>query len=141
MYKRYVDDSNQAAEVPPMDDLDVGIGEEEDARLARILRGIANRTMQGIEMEADFPSNNADGKMPVLDLKVWMDEDDNIRHQHYEKAVSSRDVLHSQSAQSSSCKRNVHTQEVLRRMLNTSPELDWKTYGAPVITDYMVRSG
>ena len=77
--------------------------------------------------------------MPVLDLKVWMDEDGNLLHQHYEKDVSSREVLHSLSAQSSSCKRNVHIQEILRRMLNTSPKLDWQTCGAPVITDYMGR--
>ena len=111
----------------------------EDERLARVLKDIANHVMEGIEMEADFPSKNEDGKMPVLDMKVWIGDDGNVVHQHYEKAVSSRDVLHSQSAQSSSCKRSVHTQEILRRMLNTSPILDWQVHGAPFLNDYMVR--
>ena len=91
-------------------------------------------------MEANFPSKNQDGKMPILDMKVWMCEEEGyILHQHYEEPVSNREVLHSQSAQSSGCKKSVHTQEKLRRMLNTSSKLEWQEHGAPVVTDYMVR--
>ena len=46
--------------------------------------------------------------------------------------------MHAKSAHSSSCMRSVHTQEILRRMLNTSTDLEWEEYGAPVITDYML---
>ena len=91
-------------------------------------------------MEADYPSKYQDGKMPVHDMNVWMSgENGYVLNQHYEKAVSNKGVLHSQSAQSSSCKRSVHTLDVLRRMLNTSPKLEWKEYGAPFIKDYMAR--
>ena len=130
MFKRYVDDSNQAAEVPPVgtkydsdlrrimqyeEEKNERIDECEDSRLARDLREIANHVMEGIMMEADFPSKNQDGKMPILDMKVWMCEEEGyILHQHYEKPVSNREVLHSQSAQSSGCKKSVHTQEILR---------------------------
>ena len=34
------------------------MNEEDDARLARVLREIANCVMEGIVMEADFPSKN-----------------------------------------------------------------------------------
>ena len=155
MFKRYVDDSNQAAVVPPVgtkydsdlrrivqyeEETNERIDECEDSRLARVLREIANHVMEGILMEADFPSKNQDGKMPILDMKVWMCEEEGyILHQHYEKPVSNREVLHSQSAQSSGCKKSVHTQEILRRMLNTSSKLEWQEHGAPVVTDYMVR--
>ena len=47
--------------------------------------------------------------------------------------------MHAQSAQSGSCKRNVHKQEVLRRLLNSSARLDWDSQVAPVITTYMGR--
>ena len=123
-----------------MDEADLRVGEEEDSRLARILADIANQVTVGIEMVADFPTNNHDSKMAILDTKVWKCPDQGlIMYKHYEKSVSNRDVLHAHSAQSATCKKNVHVQEVLRRMLNTSTSLNWEEYGAPVVSDYMLR--
>ena len=65
-------------------------------------------------------------------------------YQHYEKQVSSKTVINAKSAHSSACKRSVHTQEILHRILNTSPMLDLSSCVAPVLTDYMLpmmRSG
>ena len=94
--------------------------------------------MDGIEMETEYPSKNNDGKMAILDMAVWMDSN-NVLYQHYEKQVASKAVLNAQSAQSAACKRSVHTMELVRRMLNTSPKLDWGLHVAPVLTDYMHR--
>ena len=64
MFKRYVDDSNQAALVPPVgtkydsdlrrivqyeEETNERIDECEDSRLARVLREIANHVMEGID--------------------------------------------------------------------------------------------
>ena len=59
--------------------------------------------------------------------------------EHYEKSVANRQIIHAQSAQSSMCKRSVHVNEVVRRILNTSARLEWSEYAAPTLTDYMVR--
>ena len=59
--------------------------------------------------------------------------------QHYEKRVSSKTILHAQSAHSAPCKRSVHTQEIIRRLMNSSHRLNWKEETAPVITEYMRR--
>ena len=40
---------------------------------------------------------------------------------------------------SAACKRGVHTQEVVRRLLNSSHRLDWTKETAPVVTEYMRR--
>ena len=144
---------NQTAQTPPAGsvfvketgqvqqcnaELQLRQGEARDSRLARVLKDIANQVTAGIEIEADYPSKNFDGKMPILDTKVWMAEGE-IMFKHYEKPMSSKDVLHAKSAQSMTCKRSVHVQEVLRRMLNTSPKLDWQEHGAPCVTEYMTR--
>ena len=63
----------------------------------------------------------------------------NMTFPHYEKPVASKLVLNAQSAQSSLCKRNVHVQELVRRILNTSTRLDWSSFVAPCLTDYMKR--
>ena len=90
-------------------------------------------------MEEDIPSRNPDAKLAILDMKVWLDEDRCAVYQHYEKQVASKQILKAKSAQSSSCKRSVHVNEMMRRILNTSDRLDWETSVAPVLTDYCVR--
>ena len=72
-------------------------------------------------------------------MKVWLDSEYNIVYEHYEKAVSSRQVLHSLSAPGAACKKSVHVRELVRRILNTSSNLDWNTTTAPFLTDYMER--
>ena len=36
-----------------------------------LFQQIGNSIHPSIQIEVDFPSNHEDGKMPVLDLKVW----------------------------------------------------------------------
>jgi hypothetical protein len=152
LYERYVDDSNQAAVVPQpgarydvltqkvVVDQNIAMNDSNsEARLARVLNQIADDVLPEIKMVADFPSNNDDNKMAVLDMKVWINEEGIIMHEHFEKPMSSKKIMHATSAISASCKRSVHTQEVLRRLFNSSRRLDWKTEIAPVITEYMGR--
>ena len=86
LYERYVDDSNQVAAVPEkgatynkdtkkitIDEDIKEIEENDDERLARVLIEIANDVMPCITMEADWPSKNSDKRLPILDMKVWVD--------------------------------------------------------------------
>ena len=154
LYKRCIDDSDQLGRVPPEgsrydaitkrivnneEEADLRRGEAKDSRLARVLREIANDVQVGIELEEDHPSAHENGMMPILDMNVWVNEEGVIMYKHYEKEVSSRKVMHANSAQSASCKKSVHVQEVLRRVMNTSTRLDWNVEVAPVLTDYMGR--
>ena len=152
MYERYIDDSNQIAVVPPpgakydgnknkvvIDIENINENEQDENRLARILTDIANTIQEGIVMVEDTPSRNPDGKLPILDMKVWMDEADRVVYQHYEKPLNTTRVLSAQSAQSANCKKSVHVQECVRRILNTSSRLDWQETVAPILTDYMKR--
>ena len=90
-------------------------------------------------MEEDYPSKNHDEKLPILHMKVWLHEENYAVYQHYEKPVANRQILNAQSAQSFACKRSVHVNEVLRRILNPSARLKWSDSVAPILTDYMVR--
>ena len=152
-YERYVDDSNQVAIVPPpgtkydantkrtfIDENSIDIHENSEERTARVLLEIANTIVPGIEMEYDIPDKNVDKKMPILDMKVWINkETGNIMFQHYEKPTASKNILYANSAQPITCRNSVHTQEILRRILNCSPELDWSKEIAPILTEYMRR--
>ena len=152
LYERYVDDSNQVAVVPErgarydkeskrviIDESGVKEDEERDERLARVLLEIANDIIPCIKMEADWPSKNKDDRLPILDMKVWNDADGNVLYGHYEKPMSRKSVLNARSAHPAACKRSVHTQEILRRIMNCSRRLPWEYETAPCITEYMVR--
>ena len=151
VYERYVDDSNQLAEIsPPNTEYNVQTGklvkvdnlnvdETEEGRSVRLLLSIANSVQDDIVMEADHPDKNDDNKLPILDMKVWLNGEKFAVFQHYEKPVSNKQVMHSQSALSSRCKESVHVNELIRRILNTSSRLDWEEHTAPILKEYMVR--
>ena len=153
MYERYVDDSNQVAVVPERGakydaarrkvivdqrSNESEKEEEDDERLARVLRDIANDVMECIKMEADWPTKNPKKKLPILDMEVWM-ENGTILYSHYEKPMSCKSVIHNKSAHPAICKRGVHTQEILRRIMNCSSRLNWEKETAPFLTEYMLR--
>ena len=156
LYKRYVDDINIATK---------GIGNEYDyinGSLVRhdteredtveldlktfdIVRQIGNEIHQSIELTIDTPSKNEDQKVPILDLKCWIQEIDvsgtpkwMILHEHYVKEVSSKAVINREAALSMSNKRTILTQECLRIMLNCSIHLD-EQVAAGHLSSYMAR--
>ena len=125
LYERYVDDSNQVAVVPPPGSkydvqrgkvvVDPQLRDEDkppDERLAIILLSIANSVMECVKMDADWPSKNRDRKMPILDMKVWTNDEGTLLH--YEKNVSSKTILNAKSPHSAVCERGVHTQEATK---------------------------
>ncbi|KXJ25566.1 hypothetical protein AC249_AIPGENE6319 [Exaiptasia diaphana] len=149
MYKRYVDDINVVVGgVEPgtryrngtlavtdnarREDSDC----DADAQCMRLLRDVGNDIHNSIQIEVDYPSKNIDGKLPILYLKVWIEKRKIVKegvdvcinwllHEFYSKEVSSKMVLSSRSALPWSLKRTVLTQEVLRVILNCSPDLPW----------------
>ena len=80
--------------------------------MARVLVEIANDVMPCIIMEADWPSKNSDKRLPILDMKVWVDREGTILYSHYEKPMSNKAILSSKSAHPDACKRGVHTRGV-----------------------------
>ena len=90
-------------------------------------------TYMSIQLTADVPSNYSDGRVPILDLKCLVAEVETeegkhsmILHEHYVKAVSSKTVIHRNSAMSLSSKRTILTQQCLRIMLNCNTHIGWE---------------
>ena len=90
----------------------------------------ANQIDKNIQVTYDYSKNYEDGKLPVLDLKVWIglnkDGDYKILHSHYVKDVTSRLLIHSRSAHDPKVKFNVCVNEALRIIKNCSEQLEWK---------------
>ena len=95
----------------------------------KIIKEIGNEIHSSIQLTSDTPSENEDSKVPILDLKCWIEKSERdgktyVMHEHYMKKMPSRLVIHRQSAISLKSKRTIITQQCLRVMLNCSELLD-----------------
>ena len=84
-------------------------GEEEqlDKKTARKLHEIANTIMpRSIVMEEDYPSNHPSGKLPILEMVMWV-QGRTILHEHYSKPMASRAVVIAKSAFPAATKKNI----------------------------------
>ena len=94
-------------------------------RTAKELQKIANSIYREIQMTYDTPALRENGRLPILDLAVWI-ENNNIYHSFYKKDVSSRHTEMKRSAMQVSVKHHACFQECVRGFLNVSPGLPWK---------------
>ena len=145
LYKRYVHDINAFVEVVKPGMRWIG-GEliynqvileedrqiEDDIRTFNVIKQIGDGIHTSIKLEVDIPSNHDDRKIPILDLKVWIEEIQNengskikkIMHEFYMKEMSSKFVIDADNAMPWKNKITILTQQCLRILLNCSPELD-----------------
>ena len=90
-----------------------------------IIQEIANSINPMIKLTVETPCNFEDGKLPVLDVKVDVNEKEanRIDFEFFEKQTKNPRVILASSALSFSKKRTILTQECLRRLRNTKREL------------------
>ena len=143
LHERYIDDSNistkRTEQGARYNGTNIVITEEtrqedegmpDDERTMKLLQSVANSIHRSIRMTIDYPSRYAEGKCPMLDVKMWIEEIDGgyyILYEHYEKEMATKAVIHASSAIPYKTKRTVLTQEMLRIMLHCSNFLPWQT--------------
>ena len=142
LYKRYVDDIviiikkiMEGAEE----------GEEADEVTINKIKEIGESIHRSIKLTKEVPSEHEDKKLPVLDLKTWIEEVEvegerkqKVLHEFYMKDVSSRAVIHKDAALSMKDKRTILTQEGIRIIKNCH-ELIGEQGQAEHLTYFMKR--
>ena len=125
LYLRYVDDEYVICEVVP--ETEENRGQERDERTMKKLQVIGNDIHPSIQVTIDFPSNNENGRMPVLDTEHWMSEiEENgvkkvqVLHSHYSKPMANAFVIHKESAVSERNKESILVADLTRVMRNIS---------------------
>ena len=103
---------------------------ENEAREKDIMekvRDIANSIHKSISVKVDYPSNHTNKRLPILDTEMWIEEigvNGTMRHQilysYYEKDMSSKYLIHKNSALSNQSKINILVNDLVRVMKNTS---------------------
>ena len=127
-YERYVDDSNMVLEVESGEDEDQATNRPDERQIMERVREKANEIHSNIKATCYCGSNYVDGKLPMLDLCLWIGKsvDGKLRvlYEHYMKSVSSRCLLSYRSAHPESMKSNVLVNEALRILRNCSSHLE-----------------
>ena len=103
LLERYIDDINFVTDaMDPGTDYEDGklviksetiskdIDVPADIRTMKVIKKVTNGVHDMIKFTVDAPSNHGDKKMPVLDVKVWMDDEtQSINYIFYEKTTKS----------------------------------------------------
>ena len=142
LHQRYVDDSNVVTletEIGARYDGEQLIVTEDtvlqdegvpaDERSMKLLQEIGSHIHPSIRLTTDYPSKNEDGKVAMLDVKMWFATTDGRRrilYEHYEKAMATKAVINANSAIPTQTKRTVMSQEMLRILLHCSDQLPWE---------------
>ena len=136
MYKRYKDDIN------------VIIQKEAGRNNTTIevmneMKIIADNVDGNLTVKTDVTENYEDGKLPILDVKVWIGNDREnerkILHTHYMKDVSSKKVIQENSAHGERMKQNVLVNDMCRVMGNCSERIEWDDGKKEHLNMYMRR--
>ena len=91
----------------------------------KVITEIANTLDPNIQMTFDTPSQNRSGKLPCLDLQLWVTDEGIIMHEFYSKPVTTPYLILNRSAVSNGVKRATLFQEGIRRLRNCYLELEW----------------
>ena len=98
-------------------------GVADDERTMKVIQSVASYIHPSIKLTNDYPSIHEDGKVPMLDVKMWIETVEGRRvvlYEHYEKEMATKAVVNAKSALPMQTKRTVLTQEMLRRLLHCS---------------------
>ena len=88
----------------------------------RVVVNMANSITTMVQFTGDCPSLNESGKMPLLDLQVWVDNN-KLWFEHYRKQMANPLLMMNISAMPDIMKRTALTQELvrIRRNILTCP--------------------
>ena len=80
-------------------------------------------------MEENVASAHKNKRLPILDLEMWVQENQ-MQFSFHRKPVSSKDVILARSAFTLREKKNILLEEASRNQRCCSPELPWKDKAA-----------
>ena len=114
-----------------------GVVESRSEEVGKRCRNIANKVTEILEFEEDTCDNHANKQLPILDLNTWLEKEGvvQIKHVFYKKPMTTKYTLLNGTAYPNGRLRAVLIEEVLRRLRNCSPDMDWKEKGK-FVTEY-----
>ena len=92
-------------------------------KTAREMKKIMDSIFKNLSFEMETPEMFTDGHLPTLDFECWK-ENEKILYSFYQKEVSKKTLIDRKSALGENTKVASLTQNLMRRMKNTSEDVD-----------------
>ena len=115
--------------------------QEEDQKLSstEITKRVLLKSMEGVENYLKFTGETGEdfegGWLPTLDTNLKVTKENKVLFKMYEKETCSRQTIHKKSAMGENIKSQILSQDLIRRLLNTSEDLS-KEYREHVVDEY-----
>ena len=123
------------------------LDDEEDLRTMREISKMADSLCPVLKTTFDCPSLQESGKMPLLNLQVWVERvqkvsggegEWEVMWEYYRKPCATRTLMLARSAMSDRTKRSALTQEAIQILRNCSRSLPWARRAAH-LSDFCLR--
>ena len=132
---KWQDNSFQYRDAWKKDDQQEGLSDIR--RTSRELQKVMNGIFKNLKFEMEIGEDFEDEKLPTLDYKCWM-ESNKILYSFYEKPMASKYTIMKKSALSENSKVASLSQDLVRRMKNTSERLTIKER-VRIVNEYSVK--
>ena len=93
-------------------------------RTALVLVGMMNDVFPFLNFTVELGEDFIDGKLPSLDVAIWVVDRNRIMYEFFEKTMATNLMVEATSALSKEVKLSTLSEEVSRRLRNTSPRLE-----------------
>ena len=113
------------------------LGISKEAKRASVMLYIQNSNLSCLKFEMETPEMFIEQKLPTLDFKCWM-YGNKIMYSFFQKAVAKKTLIQRKSALGENCKVASLSQNMVRRMKNTSEELP-DTERVSIINEYCAQ--
>ena len=104
---------------------EVTSGMTEEGKTAEVMLAIMNSIFPFLTFEMEHPEQFPGGRLPTLDFQCWV-EGNRVKYLFFQKAMAKKTLIHRNSALGENVKVASMTQNLVRRMLNTSEDVDFK---------------
>ena len=119
---RWVDGSLCYTRTWEMEDRNSGLSASR--RTALVLVAMMNSVFPFMNFTVELGEDFVDGKLPSLDISIWVVEGRTIMYEFFEKTMASNLMVEADSALSKEVKMATLSEEVARRLRNTSLRLE-----------------
>ena len=124
-------------------------GENREQRTSREILKVMNSVYKNIQFTREICQDFRNGRLPTLDFTLWIEQGegektgDRVHYSFYEKELGSKFCIMEKGAMSEQMKRSTLSQEVIRRMVNTSEMVEQveRNKILEVFAEKMSRSG
>ena len=103
---------------------DMNSGKSAARRSAEILVGMMNDVFPFLNFTIELGEDFLDGKLPSLDTTVWVEDGWKVLFEFFEKTMATNLMVEAKSALSNEVKMATLSEEITRRLRNSSLELD-----------------